>query len=319
MLSADVSWRCEPGINRAYVWLSDGTVAGYRDLNTGVDHSESDDYLPLMQHVLPGWLATFGLTCAGLPAEPTPPVITATRGFRGWLSRRKRRRSHARAMADFIDWRLDRPSWKVPTDPPHGGWRDLVRNDAGQALWQRAAQIGPPRWFELSTRRELRVWTTGALGEQTVAAELWRIARPGAWRYIHSVPVGNRGSDIDHVLIGPGGVFTLNTKAHRNANIWVGGNTFMVNGHRQPYLRNSRHEATRASRLLTAATGIPVNVHPIIVVVDPRNITLKNPPLDVSVVTRRRMRRWVSALHPVLSDEEVASIFNHARRSTTWT
>lgn len=318
MLTADVSWRREAGINRAYVWLNDGTVAGYRDLDTGVDHPESDDFLPLMQHLLAGWIATYGLTCAGLPTEPAPPEATTTRGLRGWMDRRKSRRTHARALADFNAWRLDHPSWKVPTDPPHSGWRDLVRNDPGQALWQRAAEIRPPRWFELSARRELRAWTTGALGEQAVAAELWHIARPGAWRYIHSVPVGNRGSDIDHVLIGPGGVFSLNTKSHRNSNIWVGGNTFMVNGHRHPYLRNSRHEAMRASRLLTATTGTPVNVHPVIVVVDPRNVTLKNPPLDVSVVTRRRLRRWISALHPILSDEDVENIFNHARRSATW-
>jgi hypothetical protein len=49
------------------------------------------------------------------------------------------------------------------------------------------------------------------------------------------------------------GVFTINTKAHREAPVWVGGDTVMVNGRKHPYVRNSRHEATRAGRLLTAA------------------------------------------------------------------
>ena len=129
-----------------------------------------------------------------------------------------------------------------------------------------------------------------------VADELSRIGRTGNWRYVHSVPVGTRGSDIDHVLVGPGGVFTVNTKAHRDSNIWVGPNTIMVGGQRQPYLRNSRHEANRASRLLSAATGFEVGVHPVIAVVDPRNITYRDPPDDVTVVTRRGLKRWATSL-----------------------
>ncbi|GAA1501932.1 hypothetical protein GCM10009740_38430 [Terrabacter terrae] len=131
--------------------------------------------------------------------------------------------------------------------------------------------------------------------------------------------MGAKGSDIDHVLVGPGGVFTLNTKAHPGARIWVGGNTFMVNGHKQPYLRNSRHEAARASRLLTAATGSSIEARSVIVLVDPGNLTIRTPPPDVAITTRRGLQRWVSALLPVLSDQEVETIFTHVRRSSTWT
>ena len=41
------------------------------------------------------------------------------------------------------------------------------------------------------------------------------------------------------------------------------GDIFLVNGHRQPYVRNSRHEAARAGRAgrpLSAACGFPVVV-----------------------------------------------------------
>lgn len=100
-----------------------------------------------------------------------------------------------------------------------------------------------------------RNWRIGADGEQAVAEQL---ARTGAqWRILHAVPVGNRGSDIDHVVIGPGGVFTVNAKNHPKAAVWVGGDTMMVNGHRVPYVRNSRFEAKRASRLLADRAGFP--------------------------------------------------------------
>ncbi|MER7072997.1 nuclease-related domain-containing protein [Terrabacter sp. NPDC000476] len=319
MLSAEVSWRQEPGINRAYVWFSDGTIAGYRDLDTGNDHPTSTDYTQLMHHVLADWVHTHGIGCGETSTEPEPPELSPGGGLRGWLTRRKARRQHSRAVAAHREWQLDHPRWKIPVDPPQSGWRDLVRNDPGQALWHHASQLPEPRWFDLTAQRETRAWTQGARGEETVAAELRRISRPGAWRYVHSVPVGNRGSDIDHVLVGPAGVFTLNTKTHPGASIWVGKNTFMVNGHKQPYLRNSRHEAARASRLLTTAVGRPIQARSMIVLVDPARLNIRTPPQDVIVTTRRGLHRWASTQPVVLSDHEVETIFDHVRRSTTWT
>ena len=88
-------------------------------------------------------------------------------------------------------------------------------------------------------------WRVGAEGEEEVARRLGRLSE--GWRVLHSIPVGEKGSDIDHVVIGPPGVFTLNTKNHIRSNVWVTETTFMVNGQKREYFRNSRHEAKRAS------------------------------------------------------------------------
>jgi hypothetical protein len=317
MLSAEVSWRCESGINRAYVWLSDGSIAGYRDLDTWLDYPTDPRHLGVINAVLAEWTASTGVPCAAGPREPAPPDLEGTR-VSGWFKRRRIRREHDRALRAYQSWRLDHPIWRIPIDPPYGGWTDLVRNEPGQALWQHASELPAPHWYALQAKREARAWRVGAMGEETVAQELSRIGRTGNWRFVHSVPVGTRGSDIDHVLVGPGGVFTINTKAHRDSRIWVGPNTIMVGGHKQPYLRNSRHEANRASKLLSAATGFEVTAHPVIAIVDPRNVTYRNPPVDVTVVTRRGLKRWVSKLVPVLDDGQIEAIFSSVRRSTTW-
>lgn len=47
-------------------------------------------------------------------------------------------------------------------------------------------------------------------------------------------PSGAADADIDHVLVGPAGVFTVNAKHHPSASVWVGGDTFIVNGQRVP-------------------------------------------------------------------------------------
>jgi hypothetical protein len=164
-----------------------------------------------------------------------------------------------------------------------------------------------------------RAWRLGAEGEVLVAAQLLKLGkRDSRWHVLHSLPVGDNGADIDHLVIGPGGVFALNAKHHPRARIWVGGDVLMVNGSRQPYVRNSRHEVARAGRLLTAACGFPVTVTGVVVPVNADDITIKRSPGDVHVVNRRRLRRWLRRQPEVLDGATADAIFGQARRATTW-
>ena len=91
------------------------------------------------------------------------------------------------------------------------------------------------------------------------------------WRVLHSIPVGDKGTDIDHLVLGPGGVFRLNTKNHSGQRVWVHTQAFKVNGSsHNDYLRASRAEARKASRLLGSASGLPVEVTGVIVVIADR-------------------------------------------------
>lgn len=58
-----------------------------------------------------------------------------------------------------------------------------------------------------------------------------RLVKHG-WHVLHSIPLGTGKSDIDHLLIGPGGVFTINPKNHPGGKVWVGEHAFRVNGQR---------------------------------------------------------------------------------------
>ncbi len=106
-------------------------------------------------------------------------------------------------------------------------------------------------------------------------------------------PRRRQGIDIDHLVIGPGGVYTINAKHHPGANMWVGGDTLLINGQAQSYIRNSRHEANRASRLLTAASGFPVFAAGAVVLVAAQQITIKKPPPDVRIIGRKELTRWL--------------------------
>ena len=112
-------------------------------------------------------------------------------------------------------------------------------------------------------------------------------------------------------------MFCINTKTHLGKKVWVGGNTVMVSGHRQPYVRNSRFEARRTADLLTVAAGAPVAVTPILAVVC-AELTVKTQPDDVIVVGSRAVTPWLARRMSVYSPEEVSLLYGWARLSTTW-
>jgi hypothetical protein len=209
---------------------------------------------------------------------------------------------------------------------PKPDWTDLAVTRAGAAAREQALalkQAAPVKTFfarALGVKTDERAWRIGADAEQEVAARLRKLG--DRWKVLHAVPVGENGSDIDHVVVGRGGVFTINTKHHPDASIWVGGNTFMVDGHRVPYVRNSRFEARRTATFLTTALGgVPVITTGVIAVMGARKgFTVKSQPPDgdVVVITRREVAKWLSKRAAVLSDEQVQAIYAVARRSDTW-
>lgn len=163
---------------------------------------------------------------------------------------------------------------------------------------------------------ERAAWYRGALGEVAVGRLLEKL--PEGWSVLHAVPVGKGDSDIDHVVMGPGGVFTINTKNHSGQKVWVAGRTFMVNGQRQPHLRNAGHEAQRASRLLSAAAGFRVDVVPVIAVVDPASLTIRERPEQVVVLTSSQLVRWLKKRPASLPPEQVRALLGVSIDPAAW-
>ena len=271
-------WR-RYGKDRLYVRRPDGSKVGWADLVSGDAHPESPDDAMLLWQALADWK---GSTETSVPAEPR----------------------------------------SVPQEEP---WTDLAPTVAGAAAREQAVaarEAAPVRTFVarvLGVQTDERAWRLGADGEESVAHRLVKVMKKDPrWRVLHAIRVGDRGADIDHLVIGPGGVFSINAKHHPDARIWVGGDTFMVNGARTPYVRNSRHEAARASRLLTEACGFEVQVSGVIAVVNAREMTLKQSPVDVAIVRRMQLKRWLLRRPEMLEPTTIEAIYQAARRSTTW-
>jgi len=155
-----------------------------------------------------------------------------------------------------------------------------------------------------------------ALGELRVADELAKLGP--AWAVLHEVPVGERGQVIDHLVIGPAGVFAIDV-VHRPADvIAVHGDTLTVNGAGRPHLALCRDLATDAAMGLTRATGINVPVRGLIVFVAPGALSVRDEPDDIGVTSDRAVSKWLASRAHVLDAATVEVITDAAAAPSTW-
>jgi Nuclease-related domain len=284
------------GKDRIYVRTADGVDAGFVDLVAKSAHPAAPEFAGEVDECLARWCAQ----AADAPAiDAEAPVNCAPEP------------STSRQEPAPVIARVAPPA------------RDLIENRAGASARAKREQVNaraPVANFVsrvLGVKTEERSWRVGMKGEEMVGDELAKLGE--GWHFLHAVEVGDRGADIDHVVVGPAGVFTLNTKRHPDGKATVAARSIYVNGSAQSdYLRDSAKEATRATTLLSAACGYNVQVTPMIVFVDLIEFTVKSPPDDVLVTTRKRVRDLLHSLPKVVDPETVEAVFAHARLSTTW-
>ncbi|WP_461109557.1 nuclease-related domain-containing protein [Tessaracoccus terricola] len=113
-----------------------------------------------------------------------------------------------------------------PDGQPKGRVADLIFNAPGQQLSGQIAAAHAAGERPTLLRRlflgkhAYSTWERGAIGEQLVAEELkGLVLKDYRWGFLNFIPVGDHGADIDHLVIGPGGVFTVNSKYHRGSNL----------------------------------------------------------------------------------------------------
>ena len=178
----------------------------------------------------------------------------------------------------------------------------LLRVQGSAALRSRSA-----RFFGLSPLgADSMSWYLGAKGEIVVGSILATL--PPDWTVLHAVPIGSANAEIDHLVVGPGGIFTITTKHHPRNDIRVGRTTLQVDGEPVPFLRNAEYEAERITNLVRERMPLVAPVQPVIVFVQPRLLTIEQRPVQVKVLDAENVRAWLMRLHPVLSAGEVQEV-----------
>ncbi|MEV6720798.1 nuclease-related domain-containing protein [Streptomyces xanthochromogenes] len=159
-------------------------------------------------------------------------------------------------------------------------------------------------------------WYTGLEGERRVGRELERLSTLG-WRVLHGIEKSN-GGDIDHLLIGPGGVFSVNTKTHPGASVWVGDTMAKVNnGRPHAYAAASKAEAAYVRRVLERYCDFAVVVEPVLVFVGIETLQRAATQYEVRIYQERE----VASLGPTsgaLTPEQVERVYTVARHRRVW-
>ncbi|MGT2427200.1 nuclease-related domain-containing protein [Amnibacterium kyonggiense] len=205
---------------------------------------------------------------------------------------------------------------------PSGTMRDRVPAQAllEQVLLRQAASRPRTSVERLVGRDpidpEARPWFAGATGERAVAARLAGL--PAGWTVLHSLPVGRNGADIDHLVVGPGGVFTVHTEHHVDASVWVAGRTVLMNGSSGPVVQKAEAEARRIDRVVGGVLADPPAVRPVVAVVGATRMRVTRSPRTVTVLRAEQLRRFLRGQPERLSAAEVRALVARFEDPATW-
>jgi hypothetical protein len=153
-------------------------------------------------------------------------------------------------------------------------------------------------------------WRRGSAGERRTARLLSQLEGHG-WAVLHDLAIPGSRANVDHLVIGPGGVFVIDSKQYRgrlqldrSGRLWHGRYPLA------PTLRAVSFEADQAARVLPDPG---VAVVPIVAVHGAQVPWGKVSSDGVPVVAARRLPSMLRALPAVLGPERVAWLAAQAR------
>jgi Nuclease-related domain len=248
---------------------------------------------------------------AGTGAErPVVAVrVQASVGRPGGSTQARWRRMRAAewaAWTRFLPWRI---AVILGIGAGGGGLGRLLSPRLGLILGGLAAvAAGWALRFRLSP--EAVAWRRGAAGERRTARLLSPLERQG-WVVLHDLAVPGSRANIDHLVIGPGGVFVVDSKQYRgrlrldpSGRLWHG--RFLL----ASTLQAVSFEADRAALVLPDPGVVVV---PIVAVHGAQVPWGKVVMSGVPIVAARRLPSMLRALPVVLGPERVAGLADQAR------
>lgn len=185
------------------------------------------------------------------------------------------------------------PAPAVPVLP----WTDLAANPPGHLI---AGQDDPS-------------YRAGLAGEQRTAGVLAPLEKAG-YRVLHSLPLSPR-KDLDHLVIGPSGVWAINTKSSTYKVTARADGSAYSDGYRQKWVDSIVRDAGVAAERLSAAARMDLQCRPLVAAWSTMAVSSS----CAELVEAATLGRTIAAPGDGFPPEWVDVVYNVARRSDTWT
>jgi hypothetical protein len=249
---------------------------------------------------------------AGRPPAGGPVVAVRVRASVGRPGASAQATYRRRRAAELAAWRSSLP-WRAAAVLLAGAAGGLLGTLvaprlAGLFALAAAAAVGWPLRFRVSA--DTRAWRRGANGERRTARLLDPLERRG-WAVLHDLAIPGSAANIDHLVIGPGGVVVIDSKQYRGR-LHLDGDGMLWHGRHLlvSTLRKVRWAADQADEVLGIA-DVDVTA---IVAMHGASVPWGQVGADgVIVVPARTAPELLQASPPILGPERVAWLADRAR------
>jgi len=173
-------------------------------------------------------------------------------------------------------------------------------------------------WMVYRLRPRMKALALATQGERAVGQFLEGF-RGSGYRVFHDVP--GDGFNVDHVLIGPTGVYTIETKTwsipeHGSPTIQFDGEILTASGHRpdRDPIVQAKAQSSWLSRLLHESTGRRYSVRPVVLFPGWYVKQARGTTREVWVLHPRALPGFLRRTTTILSPEEIAMARAHLSR-----
>jgi hypothetical protein len=157
-----------------------------------------------------------------------------------------------------------------------------------------------------------RIWSKGAKGEKIVAKKLKKL--PKKYTAIRDVKIPNLGGDIDHVVVGPTGIYVIETKNYKPTYIPDEDCWYHTSGRKSPQnpAKQVKLQASKLNDFLARKLGKKLKKTTINPVISPinHNLIFKKDIKSYEIVFPEDLVSYLSHRRKILSSKEVKEIIN---------
>ena len=151
----------------------------------------------------------------------------------------------------------------------------------------------------------IRAWGIGAKGEEITARELDRLPAPHV--SLHDLRIPGTRANVDHVVIGPGGVFVVETK-RMQGKLSVRKDVVYIGGRRTGMVEEVMREAGAVKTALDRGGYGHVRVQPLLYLQKVDAGWLLPRPGGIPILMGGGLRRHIQRAKPVLDDATIVGV-----------